>query len=183
MKEWDSRVVNSDKDWYELVTEVLKGMPELEGRREFILNHRLCRLIGMLPGIAGTTQPLRDGFTNLSLFLLSKHTPVKDVYDHKPQDDQDILRPLIPYCHFTGGDERILSRGMHLIAMVLLVDYKKNKESDLEHNRYNPLNSGQWDYVAIMDTLSMCVEDIDCPVMDDILSVEYVPFTTWALGA
>ncbi len=183
MKDWDSMIVNSDSEWNELVTEVLKGMPELEDKKDFILGHRLCRLIGMLPGIAGTNQPLRDGFTNLSLFLLSKHTPVKEVYEHKPQDDQDILRPLIPYCHFTGGDDRILSRGMHLIAMVLLMDYKKNSESDLDNNRYNPLNSGQWDYEAVMETLGLCVEDIDCPVMDEILSVEYVPFTTWALGA
>lgn len=179
----DEKRLNPEDNWKCLVSEVLKGMPELEDQKAYILDHRLCRLIGMLPSIAGTEQPLRDGFTNLSLFLLSKHTPVKDIYDHKPQEDQDIMRPLIPYCHFTGGDERILSRGMHLIAMVLLMDYKKNMDRDLDLNSYNPLNSGQWDYEGIMETLSLCVEDIDCPEMDDILSVDYIPFTPWALGA
>lgn len=177
------KTINSEENWKHLVSEVLKGMPEQEDNKAFILEHRLCRLIGMLPFIAKTKQPLRDGFTNLSLFLLSKHTPVKEVYEHKPQDDQDIMRPLIPYCHFTGGDEKILSRGMHLVAMVLLMDYKKNMDQDLEENRYNPLNSGQWHYENIMETLSLCVEDVYCPEMDDILSTAYIPFTPWAFGA
>lgn len=174
---------NLNKNWKNLVTEVLKGIPELEESREYIMNHRLCRLIGMLPFIAGTEQPLRDGFANLSLFLLSKHNPLSDVHEHKPQDDQDIMLTLIPYCHFTGGDERILSRGMHLIAMVLLVDYKKNMDRDLDQNHYNPLNSGQWDYDEIMETLSLCIEEVHCPPMDEILSVNYIPFTPWAVGA
>lgn len=181
--EYNMLMINTDDNWNNLVSEVLKGMPELEERREYILEHRLCKLIGMLPFIAETKQPLRDGFTNLSLFLLSKHTPVRDVYEHNPQDDQDIMRPLIPYCHFTGGDEKILSRGMHLVAMVLIMDYKKNMDQDLDQNRYNPLNSGQWNYEGIMETLSLCVEDLYCPEMDEILSVKYVPFTHWALGA
>jgi hypothetical protein len=176
-------LVNSDATWSSLVDEVLKGMPDNRDKREFILKHRLCRLIGMLPFIAGTTNPERDGYTNLSLFLLSHFNPLKDNCNHLPQDDMDIMIPLIPFCHFSGGDEKILSRGMHLIAMVLIMDYKKNMDKDLDENRYNPLNSGQWNYEAVMDTLSFCVEEIPCPLMDDILSMEFIPFTPWAIVA
>jgi len=176
-------LVNSDSTWESLVDEVLNGMPDLKDQRHFILKHRLCRLIGMLPFIAGTTNPVRDGFTNLSLFLLSKFNPVKDVYEHQPQDDKDIMVPLIPYCHFSGGNEKLLSRGMHLVAMVLLMDYKKNMDRDLDENKYNPLNSGQWDFEEVMETLELCIQDIPCPIMDDILSMEYVPFTPWAIVA
>lgn len=169
--------------WRSLVAEVLKGMPELKESVKFIYNHRLCKLIGMLPLIAETDQPMRDGFTNLSFFLLSNHNPLTDDWDHKVQDDQDFMLTLIPYCQFTGGDDRILSRGMHLIAMVLLMDYRKNMDRDLDENRYNPLNSGQWDYEGIMETLSLCIEEVHCPPMDEILSVNFVPFTPWAIGA
>ena len=177
------KLVNSDTAWKSLVDDVLDGMPEYQENRDFILKHRLCRLIGMLPFIAGTDNPVRDGFTNLSLFLLSKFNPMKEVYEHQPQDDKDIMVPLIPYCHFSGGNEKILSRGMHLVAMVLLMDYKKNMDSDLDRNKYNPLNSGQWNYEEVMETLSLCIQDVPCPTMDDILSMEYVPFTPWAIVA
>lgn len=183
MEKSNTESVNSDITWEALVDEVLKGMPGSLEDRSSILNHRLCRLIGMLPFIAGTEHPFRDGFTNLSLFLLSKHNPVKDVYEHQPQDDKDIMHPLIPFCHFSGGDEKILSRGMHLVAMKLLMEYKKNMDVDLDQNRYNPLNSGQWNYPAIMETLNNCVQEVDCPHMDEILTVEYLPFVPWAIGA
>jgi hypothetical protein len=179
----NTNLVNSDSTWESLVCEVLKGMPGIEDNKDFILKHRLCRLIGMLPFIAGTDNPFRDGYTNLSLFLLSKFNPVTDVYSHQHQDDSDIMHTLIPYCHFSGGDEKLLSRGMHLVAMVLLMDYKINRDRDLDQNRYNPLNSGKWNYEDVMDTLGLCVRDISCPLMDNILSVEYIPFTPWALGA
>ncbi|QEN08655.1 hypothetical protein EXM22_11900 [Oceanispirochaeta crateris] len=173
----------SESTWRDLVDEVLKGMPGLEKDRNFILKHRLSRLIGMLPFIAGTDNPFRDGYTNLSLFLMSKFNPVGDVFCDGTKNNEDIMLPLIPYCHFSGGDDKILTRGMHLIAMVLLVDYRKKQERDLDENRYNPLNSGQWNYEDVMDTLGLCVREVPCPMMDQILSVEYIPFTSWAVGA
>ena len=179
----ETLLINSQETWEYLVDEVLMGMPQYLDKRDTIVRHRLCRLIGMLPYIASTDNPVRDGFTNLSLFLLSKDSPVEDVYNDNLSGHKDIMRPLIPFCHFSGGDERLLSRGMHLVAMVLLMDYRKNRDRDLDENRYNPLNSGQWNYNAVMETLSLCVEDVPCPLMDDILSMEFLPFTDWSVVA
>ncbi len=180
---YENRLINAPEAWESLVDEVLMGMPQFTDKRQAIIEHRLCRLIGMLPYIASTDNPVQDSFTNLSLFLLSKDSPVADVYNDHPQQHMDIMRPLIPFCHFTGGDERLLSRGMHLVAMVLLMDYRKNMDRDLDENRYNPLNSGQWNYQSVMETLSLCVEEVPCPLMDDILSKDYLPFTDWAVVA
>ena len=180
---YDAQLVNSRETWESLVDEVLMGMPQFKDKKQIIQDHRLCRLIGMLPFLASTDNPFRDGFTNLSLFLLSKDSPFGNVYNDQPNEHMDIMRPLIPFCHFSGGDERLLSRGMHLVAMVLLNEYKRNMDRDLDENRYNPLNSGQWNYQAVMETLSLCVDEVPCPLMDDILSREFLPFTNWAVVA
>jgi len=168
--------------WKEMHKDLMKAMPEYGEYGDFIKESRLCRLIGLLPFLGRTGNPYRDGFSNLTVYILGTFSPVRNIYSHYPQDDRDVMSRLAPLCGFSGGDRRILARGMHIVALVLLMEYRRHQDEDLRENRYNPLNAGTWDYEAIVSTLKQCVVENGCSVMDSVFPLEYLPFTRWKEG-
>ena len=138
-----------------------------------------AKLIGTLPFLAGTVTAERDSISNLIIYIASVQQATRECYLHTHEDDEEILDRLKPINHFNGGDRQILHRGMNLLALIMLEDYQRDKELDLKNQKYNPVLSGIWNYEFIKEKILNEIEKVPCPDMDNIISLEYVPFTYW----
>jgi len=171
--------MESDELWNDLCSRLFEALPSYGEFEDRVRKNTVARLVGLLPFIGRTERPYRDALTNMSIFMISSYGPGKDIYTHIPADDADVLSRLTPIMNFTGGRKKILDRGMNLIAMVLVNDYRKDQEEDRRTGHYNPLNAGVWDYVSIMEELKEKVNAVPCRKMDEILNSEFIPFAYW----
>ncbi|MDC7239096.1 MAG: hypothetical protein PQJ50_01920 [Spirochaetales bacterium] len=170
---------DEDQVWKEQCDQVLEYLPSYRNFENRIRRNKVARLIAQLPYLAGTERPERDGMSNLVIFILSSYGSTKKLFRHVPEDDSSVFERLKPIMNFTGGNEKILDRGMSLIAMVLVNDYRRDMEEDLTTGHYNPLNSGRWNYEEIIRELTDRIRAVPCPKMDRILGLESIPFVVW----
>ncbi|MBF9018857.1 MULTISPECIES: hypothetical protein [unclassified Oceanispirochaeta] len=161
--------------WKELCDRFFETLPSHTGYEKSIRKSVVARLIGLLPFLANTECPMRDSLCNLTIFIFSYYGESRDLFRHSPLDDDEIFDRFLGIMSFTGGKGSIIDRGMSLIVLLVLNCYKKNASEDLTANRYNPLNSGCWDYSGLVEEFSLRVRKTPCRKMDRILKLESVP--------
>ena len=171
--------LKEDLIWNEQCDEVLNLLPSYRQFEERIRRNVIARLIARLPYLAGTERPERDGVNNLVIFVLSSYGDTRKVFRHAPGDDVSVFERLKPIMNFTGGNDKILTRGMNIIALVLVHDYHRDMDEDLLTGHYNPLNSGRWDYDEIRKELEDQIRAVPCKQMDRILDLETIPTVVW----
>lgn len=173
--------MNRDNEciWDEMCDNLFDYMPGYRGYESLIRNNKVAQLVGHLPYLAKTERPYRDAMSNLTIFILSSYGSTKEIYTHCPDDDCNVYSRLRPIMNFTGGQDAIIDRGMALIAMVLLNDYKRDMSDDLITGHYNPLNAGVWDYDSMQAELTDRIKEKPCRKMDRILSLNMLPFVVW----
>ncbi|MDF1567092.1 MAG: hypothetical protein P1P77_03620 [Spirochaetaceae bacterium] len=111
----------------------------------------------------------------MAIFLLAASDPAKDVYAHKFRDSSDLRQRLEPISHFSGGNPRIIERGLQLLTLAMLCDHLYDAESDKALNKVNPVGAGHWDAAAMMDRIRRELEAYPCPEMDEILNPNQLP--------
>jgi len=104
---------------------------------------RVARLVAAIPYLSESEDP--DRFALANLLTLHAATIVRDVFDHRPSDDAELLRRLASFKCGPGSDERILRYGLDLLALVMVSDYWNDAADDEVARKYNPFNSGAWD--------------------------------------
>ncbi len=133
----------------------------------------IARVIAAIPFLAGCRNAARTAVTHLGTYLLSiKET--KPFFNASHEDDGNILDRLQLISSFDGGDQRIIDRGMALIALSMIEDYKRDIQIDAALGKHNPVATGAFDYDQIHDELQRRVEAVDCPAMDAFLALEDV---------
>ena len=167
--------------WPEIADAVAKAFRMDHEEAEWLENKRIAKLIGAIPFLAGCDQPARTAVTHVSTYLLSiKDT--KPFFDAEPTDDFDILGRLRLIMNFRGGDPRIIDKGMCLLALNMLEDYRRDAHIDEVYGKYNPVASGAFDYEATRADLLKRIEAADCHEMDDIFNSDIGPESFWGRG-
>lgn len=158
--------------WMDLVERIgtLFNFSELE-KKSFSRN-RLAKLIGSIPFLAGCDEPERTALTNLTITYLASHSAGKDVFSHNFSDNRSLFKRLDPINNFIGGNREIINRALDLLAVIMLSDHKKDLESDLAADKYNPLSSGIWNFDQEIERIRMRIERYDCPEMDEIINFQ-----------
>lgn len=103
----------------------------------------------------------------------------RDAFFHNPNDNNNILKRLDSINHFDGGDKKIIEKGMKLLALNMVHDYKRDIEEDKINNKYNPISFGVWNYKEIVTQLVKEINAIDCPLMDNYFTAADTPFMYW----
>jgi len=171
--------IEKDEFWKETCGSLFKMMPSFSPVSDKVRRNPVARLIGWLPYLAKTDQPERDSITNLTVYLMASYGSSKEIFSHSKDDSNSVYVCLSSLMNFTRGNEELLCRGLSLISMVLLNHYQILKKDDQRQGRINPLNTGAWDYAALMKELEDNVNSVPCRKMDHILNLESISLCYW----
>jgi hypothetical protein len=168
--------------WLEISGSVAETFRMESGERIRLQNHPTARLIGCLPWIAGSRKPERDGISNLAVYIMSIRE-TKAWYAHLPDDDRTVYERLNHIMNFSCGSELLKAKGMALIALQMLHDYRRDQETDRQQEKYNPLNAGSWDYQKVRSELLQTISKAEgvpgTELIDACMSVSDTPVIVW----
>ena len=134
-------------------------------KKELVKNSRMARFIAAAPFLAGCKKATETSFSHLVIYLMSLDESAKDIYFHKPEDDEDIYSRLFPISSFSCGNREIIQCCMDLTALCMLANFKKDLEEDEAIGKYNPINDWNWDYETMSKKL---IQNIDRSITPEI---------------
>lgn len=137
-------------------------------QKEQLKNSRMAKLIAAVPFLAGCNKATETSFSHLSIYILSLDESSKDIYFHKPEDDEDIYSRLLPISNFIGGDRNTIQCCLDLTALCMLSNYKKDMEKDKDIGKYNPIIAEKWDYETMSASL---IKNIDNTITSEISAI------------
>jgi len=164
--------------WEDLAFKICKSFSFTEEESCNFLSNKVAKLIGCLPKIAETKTPERDGCSNLAVYIMSIRD-TKQIYNHQAHDDTDVFARLQDIMNFNGGAQGILQKGMTLLALMMVNDYKRDVDSDILDGKYNPVASGAWDFNLIRAQLIAEYEKNDIQEIDNILLLSETAVLFW----
>ncbi len=166
-------------EWENIAASVADAFRMNEDDSKWLLNKKLAKLIAAIPYLAGCEDPGRTAITHLGAYILSIR--IKTVANCQPSDDADLLRRLEMINNFIGGDREIIQKGMSLIALNMIADYARDIEEDRLFGKYNPVDSGAFNYEYEKERLESIIESVECREMDDIMSLDEAIQMYWEL--
>ncbi|MFP4363648.1 MAG: hypothetical protein ACLFR1_07235 [Spirochaetia bacterium] len=138
---------------------------------------RVAQLVAALPFLAKCEDPDRTAAAHLATYTLSVRT--RNIFTTKETDAGDIYRRLETIKTFEGGDPQVIRRGMALLALNMLSDYKQGAEKDREQGKYNPVAEGLWDYEAEKRKLMKDIKSTQSSEIDTLLTAEQAIASDW----
>lgn len=157
-------------EWENIAASVADAFRMDEEESRWLKNKNLAKLIAAIPYLAGCEDPGRTAITHLGAYILSIR--IKTVANCQPTDDVDLFRRLEMINNFIGGDQAVIRKGMSLIALNMIADYARDIEEDRIFNKYNPVDSGAFDYEYEKKRLENIIESVECREMDEIMSLD-----------
>ena len=164
-------------EWENIAASVADAFRMDKEDREWFQNKNLAKLIAAIPYLAGCEDPGRTSITHLGAYILSIR--IKAVANCQPTDDADLFRRLEMINNFIGGDQAIIQKGMSLIALNMIADYARDIEEDRMFGKYNPVDSGSFDYEHEKNRLETIITSVECKEMDEILSMDEAVEQYW----
>ncbi|MBL7006285.1 MAG: hypothetical protein ISR78_04310 [Spirochaetia bacterium] len=164
--------------WMRLSEKVCASFSFTDEKSRYFLNNKVAKLIGCLPKIAGTKTPERDGCSNLAVYIMSISV-TKQFYHHNVYDDTNVFARLQNIMNFNGGDQDLLQKGMTLLALMMVNDYKRDKEADKDARKYNPFTANSWNFNELRDQLLIDYEKIESVEIDSILTLSECATLLW----
>jgi len=116
-------------------------------------DNKVARLVGLLPFLAGCEEAERTALAHLAVWVVANRGGARATFDHRPADDRGPLARLAAISHFEGGDKAIVAAGLRRLALAMVSGYQKDREVDRALGAYNPLNSGVWNFEALVQEL------------------------------
>ena len=165
--------------WDEIARQTADAFAMTATQRERFSRNRIARLIASIPFLAGCEQPHRTALSHLATYIVSCR--VKGIANPTPDDDHDIMARLALIANFIGGDRRVIDRGMALLALNMVSDYKRDIVEDLAAGKHNPVASGAFDFETESARLHKTIVATECPEMDEILDAEDAPQQYWSV--
>ena len=166
-------------NWDYIAGSVANAFKMNEEEFQWLKNKRLAKLIAAIPFLAGCEDPERTAVVHLGTYILSIR--VKSVANCKPSDDEGIFKRLELMNNFIGGDKAVIEKGMSLIALNMIADYARDIEVDRMTGKYNPVDSGAFDYEAERERLESVITSVECREMDEILSLDDAVEQYWEI--
>lgn len=131
---------------------------------------KMAQLIAAIPFIAGCEDAERTAISHIGTYILTVRT--EKVFDHQPSDDKDLFRRLQMINNHIGGNKKLIKRGLNLIVLNMIQNYKNDAIKDKEAGKYNPISAGKWNYEKTRDKLLKQIKSVESPFMDEIVSPE-----------
>ncbi len=139
---------------------------------EWLEGNRIARFIAAVPFLARCGKAMETSFAHLLVYLASVDGSVKQIFFHKPEDDGDIYARLTPILNFQGGNEAALSCCKDLLALCMVVNYRRDAEADKVVGKYNPVNAKVWDAEALIMSLEGSIRENITPEIAGFYTVE-----------
>ncbi len=172
------KTITITKTWGTLCEKMSENFAFTEEQEEALLENKTARLIGELPFIANCEEAERTALTHLAVYFLAAGSG-RFVFDHCPDDDDNIFNRLRLIMSFKGGNESIITHGMNKLALQMLCGYNRDREKDMLSGEYNPLNSGAWDFESIKEQLVENILENPCAEIEEIMSVQNAMTDWW----
>lgn len=171
----------TESTWLGIANQVAREFGMSERKAQALRSKDIARLIGAIPFLAGCDEARSTAVANLRHYVMSCGIG-KKLYAATPENSTSIFGRLKP-AQYKGGDAAIIRRGMSLIALNMLADYKRDVELDQSIGKYNPIAAGDWNYEEILAELLANVEAVACPDMDEIVEVHTIMNGYWNFDA
>lgn len=171
----------TESTWSEVSDHVATTFRLSDEERAQLRSSHIAKLLGAIPFLAGCDHPMRTAVSNLAVYMMSVGS-AKEAFNATVEDDSDVFARL-KLARYEGGDERVIERGMALIALNMLADYRRDVVFDIANEKHNPVATGAWDFNAIKTDLIEKIESIDCPQMDEIAESHTIVDKNWAWSA
>lgn len=168
-----------ENHWSEIIDEISITFKLDVKEKKSLSNGKVAKLIGVLPLIAQCENPKRIALSHIGTYLIAMKGS-KDTFNHDYTDDTEISTRLQQINHFVGGDPDILEKGMALLALNMIYGYKRDMDKDCGNNKYNPLNSGKWDYKSAIDEQIKIINNSSCTIVDEYFTIQHAIFSYWA---
>ena len=143
-------------EWDYLVSEIQKIYRLSDEETVKFSNNTTAKIIAAIPFVAGCYRPEITAIAHLSLYM----NEIKGFQKYcacSMLDDNDIYERLEPISHFRGGDKKIIKCGMDTLAYIMVEGYHQSAKADAENDKYNPFNSGNWNYHILKNMLTKAV--------------------------
>jgi len=168
--------------WSEIANSLADAFRMQPHEREWFVNKPVARLIAAIPLMAGCQDAERTAVAHLGTYLLSLKS-TKPYFNATTADDTDVFERLRLGTNFVGGDQAIIDKGMSMLALSMVVDYSRDVDEDAKRGKYNPVESGAFDYAAIREDLERRIAAVECPEMEMILRDFDTKAGFWSLDA
>jgi len=144
----------TDKEWNQAITHLTTVIGS-DAQRYAALP--VARLMAAIPYLADSEDPDRFALSNLLTFCAA--TKVRSLFNHRPDDDGDVLRRLATVHVGNHADPRVVDYGMTLLALISLNDHEKDAAADKTAGKYNPINAGKWDAAGLRKGLKTTLDN------------------------
>jgi hypothetical protein len=171
----------TETKWSEISDAVSKAFRMTTKEREALKEKRVARLIAAIPFLAECEDAERTAVAHVGTYLLSVRE-TKRYFNAKPDDSESVTERLRLISNFKGGDQRIIERGMNLLALNMVSDYRRDAEEDVFLRKYNPVSEGDFDYESTIGELKERIEEVPCSEMDKIMSLSFALLDFWSVG-
>lgn len=157
-----------NKKWDEISGCVAEAFRMTEDETRRFKEKNIAKLIGTLPFLAGCEDAERTAVTHLGTYILSLRE-TKPYFNAKTEDNSNIFERLRLGTSFKGGNPGIIEKGMSILALFMLEDYRRDTHLDNVLGKYNPVTSGAFDYDAVSEDLLKKIRSIESPEIDTIV--------------
>jgi hypothetical protein len=148
-----------ERRWAELSGRIADAFRMREAEASAFTANETARLIAAIPFAAGCEEAERTALAHLATYVLAGSPSCRHVFDHKAADDKDALARLAPIADFQGGDAKVIDRGMHLLAIIMISGYRRDLEKDQKSGEYNPLLAKTWEADKVVESLASDLAD------------------------
>src|SRR6056297_3234184 len=124
--------------WDRISEDVANAFSMDEAEKARFKSKDIARLIAAIPILAGCENAERTAVSHLGVYVLS-NKDTKHYFNPAVSDNKEIFERLKHISNFTSGDPRIIKKGMSLIALTMLNDYKRDIHIDETLGKYNPV--------------------------------------------
>jgi hypothetical protein len=164
--------------WAEIAGSVADAFRMTAEEKQQFGEGRIARLIAAIPFLAGCEEAERTAVAHLGTYVLSLRE-TKPYFNSRPGDGITVLERLRLISEFKGGDARIIERGLCLLALNMVADYKRDIEEDARLGKYNPVAAGAWDFESTVVDLEYKIISVECEEMEEIAPLVMTPMGFW----
>ncbi|MDC7126186.1 MAG: hypothetical protein PQJ46_11510 [Spirochaetales bacterium] len=166
------RGIMTKKDWAIISSRVKAVFNMGVEKAKWLDNCEVGRFIAAIPFLAGCDKPFQTAFSHLCIYVMSIDESTKEVYFHSREDDADLYLRLAPISDFIGGNQKVISCCMDLLALNMVSNYKNDQAADKSIGKYNPLNDGDWNYDELAEKLKASINKNITPEVRAVYDIE-----------
>jgi len=167
--------------WESIVAKTAETFRLSELDAAALQENQLLRMFGLLPYFAECPNCEGIGLLNVSIYL-TERLGGREWFLNNGDHELDYLRRLQPFRDImNGGNEEVIEKGLTIAGLVMLKDYLHDQAEDAANGKYNPLNSGSWDYDSARQNLEARMQALPAHRLDSLGEAVIQSYVCWLL--